>query len=177
MYKVFLYTLVFSVLAFIVWGSFLEIEVKITLSLIALTLLPTIRKKLYKDDSVFRKGKAALYASLLLTTFVLLLTIGSIIMGSDVDFAALWLAVFLFMILLFGCVFYGIPVSSLSDLATSNVKHYRFPLAFLIHLGFGLISYLFLGPLMYFVLLVTVVFFLFDEFLRKRELTRFNAAV
>lgn len=172
MYKVFLYILVFSILAFIVWDSFFWIQVKITLSLIALTFLPVIRKKLYNDDALFRKGKAALYASLLVTALGLILTISSIIKENGMDLAGLWLAVFLFIILLFGCVVYGIPASSFSDLATSNVKRYRFPLAFLIHLGFGLLSYLFLGPLMYFALIVAVVFFLFDEFFRKRETTR-----
>lgn len=172
MYKVFLYILVFSILAFIVWGSFFWIQIKITLSLIALTLLPVIRKKLYNDDALFRKGKAAIYASLLLTAFIMLSTIGSMVMANDADFAALWLTVLWFLVFLFGSVVYGIPVSSLSDLATSNVKRYRFPLAFLIHLGFGLLSYLFLGPIMYFALIVAVVFFLSDELLRKRETTR-----
>jgi len=172
MYKVFLYILVFSILAFIVWGSFFWIQVKITLSLIALTFLPVISKKLYNDEALFRKGKAAIYASLLLTAFILLSTIGSMIMGNGADFAALWLTVFLFLVFLFGSVVYGIPVSSFSDLATSTVKRYRFPLAFLIHVGFALFSYLFLGTLMFFALFVALVFFLFDELLRKRETTR-----
>lgn len=145
---------------------------KVALSLIALTFLPVIGKKLYYDDALFRKGKAALYTSLFLTAMGLLSTIGSIIKGNGMDFAALWLSVFLFLILLFGSAVYGIPVSSFSDLATSKVEGYRFPLAFLIHLGFGLLSYLFLGPLMYFAVIVAVVFFLFDELLRKREITR-----
>lgn len=172
MYKVFLYILVFSILAFIVWGSFFWIPLKITLTLIALTFLPVIRNKLYNGDALFRKGKAALYASLLVSGFVLLLTIGSFIMDKSTDFAALWLIVFLFLILLVGSAVYGIPVSSFSDLATSHVKRYRLPLAFLIHLGFGLISYLFLGPLVYFTLIMAVVYFLFDELLRKRETAR-----
>lgn len=49
------------------------------------------------------------------------------------------------MAFLFPCV----PVSLLSDFATSDVKRYRFPLAFLIHVGFAVFSYLFLGPLMF----------------------------
>lgn len=168
MYKVFLYSLVFSILAFIVWGSFFEIEIKIALSLIMLTFLPAISKRLYSWDATIRKIKAALYASLFLTGFALLLSIGSIIKGQHIDFASLWFTLFLFLIFLLGSVVYGVPVSSFSDLATARVTRYRFALAFIVHLGFGLISYLFLGPLMYFALIVAVVFFLFDEFLRKQ---------
>lgn len=168
MYKAFVYILVLSILAFVIWASFFWIQLKIALSLIVLTSLPIIRKKLYNDEALFRKGKAALYASLLVSCFVLLLTISSFIMDKGTDFAALWLTVFLFLILLFGSVVYGIPVSSFSDLVTARTTRYRLPLAFLIHLGFGLLSYLFLGPVMYFALIMAVIFFVFDEVLRKK---------
>lgn len=150
------------------WGSFFEIEIKIALSMIMLTFLPAISKRLYSWDATIRKIKAALYTLLFLTGFALLLSIGSIIKGNSVDFASLWFTLFLFLIFLLGSVVYGVPVSSFSDLATARVTRYRFALAFIVHLGFGLISYIFLGPLMYFALIVAVVFFLFDELLRRK---------
>lgn len=172
MYKAFVYILVLSILAFVIWASFFWIQLKIALSLIVLTSLPIIRKKLYNDEALFRKGKAALYASLSLTAFGLLIIMGSTLLDEGMDFSALLLTVFYFIVFLFGSVVYGIPVSSFSDLVTARTTRYRFPLAFLIHLGFGLLSYLFLGPVMYFALIMAVIFFVFDEVLRKKEKTR-----
>lgn len=168
MYRAFLYILVLSVLAFVIWASFFWIQLKITLSLVVLTVLPFIRKKLYSDEALFRKGKAALYASVFLTACGLLMIMGSMLLDKGMDFAALLLTIFYFIAFLFGSVVYGIPVSSFSDLVTAQTTRYRLPLAFLIHLGFGLLSYLFLGPLMYFAVIVAVVFFVFDEILRKK---------
>ena len=177
MYKAFVYILVLSILAFVIWGSFFEIQLKITLSLIVLTSLPFIRKKLYKDEALFRKGKAALYASVFLTACGLLMIMGSMLLDKGTDFAAFGFIFFLFVIFLFGSVVYGIPVSSFSDLVTAQTTRYRLPLAFLIHLGFGLLSYLFLGPLMYFAVIVAVVFFVFDEVLRKKTFPQIKMGV
>ncbi|AIY05696.1 hypothetical protein Plano_1731 [Planococcus sp. PAMC 21323] len=37
------------------------------------------------------------------------------------------------------------------------------------HIGFGLLSFFFLGPLMVLAAFMAILFFLIDEFLRKRE--------
>ncbi len=172
MYKYLLYIPVFAIVAFIIWASSWGIGIKITFSVIILIFFLTINKFLSTKSTVFRKVTAAFYASLCPIAFLLLMDLGSINDYSGVDFADLYFFAALFLIFLFGSIVYGVPTSLISDFATSDVKRYRFPLAFLIHLGFALFSYLFLGQLMYFALFVAVFFFLFDELLRKRETTR-----
>ncbi|MEZ0482114.1 hypothetical protein [Planococcus sp. SSTMD024] len=172
MYKYLLYIPVLIILGFVIWTSFLATGLKIAFSLIILILFLTINKCLSTKSTLFRKVKAASFASV--SPIVLAFLLDNL-MGTDssgTDLADLYFIASVFLIFLFGCVVYGIPVSLVSDFVTSGVKRFRFPLAFIIHLGFGLFTYLFLGTLMYFALFAAVVFFLFDEFLRKRDITR-----
>ncbi|AUD14515.1 MULTISPECIES: hypothetical protein [unclassified Planococcus (in: firmicutes)] len=172
MYKYLLYIPVLIILAFVIWTSFIATGLKIAFSVIILMFFLTINKYLSTKSTVFRKIKAAFYASLFPIAIALLLDSCTVTTYNGIDFADVYFLASLFLIFLFGSVVYGVPVSLLSDFATSDVKRYRFPLAFLIHVGFAVFSYLFLGPLMFFALFVAVVFFLFDELLRKREITR-----
>lgn len=169
-----LYIPVLAILAFVIWASSWEIGIKITFSVLILVFLSVVSRYLFTRITLLRKFKAALCASLFPFATLLLMDLGSINDYRGVDFADLYFLAALFLIFLFGSIVYGVPASLISDFATSDVKRYRFPLAFLIHLGFALFSYLFLGQLMYFALLVAVLFFLFDEFLRKREIRRSN---
>ncbi len=171
MYKNFFYIAIATLLAFIIWIGIEPIELKIALGIIALTLLPKIRKKLYTVPLVLRKSKAAFLASFLLLSLLLLLNLPTWLTGFSMSFVDFTFTIFLFLSFLLGTVVYGIPVSLFSDFVTAKIKGFRFFLAFIIHIGFGLGSFFFLGPLMIVATLLALLFFLIDEVLRKRELT------
>lgn len=174
MYNYLLYIPVLAILAFVIWASSWGIGIKITFSVLILVFFSVVSRYLFTRDALLRKFKAALYASLFPIAILVLMALSSINDYNGVEFADLYFLAALFLIFLFGSIVYGVPASLISDFATSDVKRYRFPLAFLIHLGFALFSYLFLGSLRYLALFVAVLFFLFDEFLRKREIRRSN---
>ncbi|WP_038704102.1 hypothetical protein [Planococcus sp. PAMC 21323] len=166
MYKVILYLSVVILISFIIWVGVESLPVKVALAIIGLTFLPKTRKKLYKPLLVIRKGKVAFYASLLFTFLLLIFDIKTVITGSSTDFI---FSIFVLSSCLLGNIIYGIPVSLLADLVTTHVRKYRVYLSFLVHIGFGLLSFFFLGPLMVLAAFMAILFFLIDEFLRKRE--------
>ncbi|MBN8203493.1 hypothetical protein [Bacillus sp. NTK034] len=171
MYKSFLYALVLTLLYFIIWVGIESIHIKVVIGIIGLTFIPQVRKKLYKTPLVIRKSKVALYTSLFFTFLLFILDIKSLITetnNSSIDFNVI---VLIFLSSLLGSFMYGIPVSLLSDFITTNVKRFRFYLSLLVHIGFSLISFFFLGPLMILATIFAFLFFLIDEFVRKRENT------
>lgn len=171
MYKFLLYAWIVTLIVFIIWVGVGSIEVKIALAIIGLTFIPKIRNKLYKAPLVIRKSKVAFYSSFL--AIFLLLIIDLVTWGTEytIDFADMVFMIFIFLSFLLGSVIYGIPVSLLSDFLTADVKKLRFLLAFIVHIGFGIISFFFLGGYMIFAAFLALLFFLIDEFLRKRECT------
>ena len=165
MHKCILYIPVVTLISFIIWVGVESLPIKIALAIIGVTFLPKIRKKLYKPLLVIRKGKVALYASLLFTFILLILDIKTVITEPDINFT---FSIFILLSCLLGSIIYGIPVSLLADLITANVRKYRVYLSFLVHIGFGLLSFFFLGPLMVLAAFLAILFFLIDEFLRKK---------
>lgn len=171
MYKYFLYTSVFTLIYFIIWIGIESIQIKVVLGIIGLTFIPKIRKKLYTTPHVIRKSKVAIFASLFFTFLLFILDIKTFILEPNFDFSV---NIIIFLSTLLGSVIYGIPVSLFSDLITKNVMKYRFYLSLLVHIGFGLLSFFFLGPLMIFATTFALLFFLIDEFIRKREYIPFE---
>jgi hypothetical protein len=139
------------------------LQLKVFLWSVCLALLiPQIRKKLFKTSLVIRKCKVALYSTLAFT-FLGCLNLTD----RSIDFAGLY---FVFMLSLLGIFIYGIPVSLFSDFITSKLRSSRFYVSGLLHIGFGLLTYFIgFGILMIFPTFCSIIFFLIDEFLRKRE--------
>ncbi|MGM0843621.1 MAG: hypothetical protein ACQEUT_01490 [Bacillota bacterium] len=169
MYKLILNISVFTLIYFIIWVGVDSIPIKVMLGMIGLTLLPKVRKKLYQTQLVIRKSKVALFTSVLLTLGVILPDIDSLIKEPGILLSDFSIVIFIFSTSMLGTFLYGIPVSLFSDLITANGRKYRFYLSFLVHIGFGLLSFLFLGALMNIAVLCALIFFLIDEFLRKKE--------
>lgn len=166
MYKIFLYTTVFTLSFFIIWVAVEPIQIKVLLGVIGLTfLVPQIRTRLYKTSFIIRKCKVAFYSSLVFTFLFFSIDIKAFIKDPYIDFTIVFL-IFSFSAL--GYFIYGIPVSLLSDSITTKLKTSRFYASGLIHIGFGLLTY-FIGLGLIFPTLCSVIFFLIDEFLRKRE--------
>ncbi|WKA56557.1 hypothetical protein [Planococcus shixiaomingii] len=171
MYKNFLYASVVPLIVFIIWVGVESIEIKIALGIIGLTFIPKIRIRLYKTPLVIRKSKVALYSSFLLIFLILIFDIITRETEYNVNYMHPSFIVFVFLSCLLGSFIYGIPVSLFSDLITANVKKYRFFLSLIVHIGFGLLSFFFLGHLMLFATFLALLFFLIDEFFKKRECT------
>ncbi len=171
MSKLFLHTSFFTLIYFIIWVGVESIHIKVVLSIIGLTFIPQVRKKLYKTPLVIRKSKVALYTSFFFTFFLFILIL---ITKSNINSTAFTVIILIFLYSLLGSLIYGIPVSLFSDLITANVKKYRFYLSFLVHIGFGLLSFFFLGSLMILATFIALLFFLIDEFIRKKEYTHFK---
>lgn len=144
-----------------------SLEMMIALGVIALTFIPRISKQLHKPERVKRKAKAALYSSLGLVLVPLVMYTISELEG--VDAAALFLASHILLIFLFGNFVFGIPTSLIADWATVRTGKFRVLMALIIHIAFGFISYLFLHDYVIFAVISSIVFFVVDEILRKRE--------
>jgi hypothetical protein len=168
-YKFFLYVSVLSMLYLIIWLGIESIQIKIVLGIIALTFIPNVRRKLYKAPLVIRKSRVALYTSLCFTFLIFIFDITTSITEPNLDFNDFSFIILIFLSSLLGSFIYGIPVSLFSDFITINVKKYRLHLSFLVHIGFGLITFFFLGPLMILATLCALLFFLIDTFVKKRE--------
>lgn len=166
MYKFLLYASIVTLIVFIIWVGVESLEIKIVLGIIGLTFIPEVRKKLYQAPLVIRKIKVALYTSFLLIFLLLIFNLKTLITEHNMDFI---FVILVFLSCLLGSFVYGIPVSLFSDFVTANVQKFRFLLSFFVHIGFGCISFFFLGPLMFLATFIALLFFLIDEFLRKRE--------
>jgi hypothetical protein len=169
MYKLFLYTSIFTLVYFIIWVGVESIPIKVVLGIIGLTFIPQVRRRFYKTPLVIRKSKVALFSSLFLTLMLLILDIKAFIAEPNIDFTDFTIIILIFLYSLLGSFIYGIPVSLFSDLVTTNTKKFRFYFSFLVHIGFGLLTFFFLGPVMILSTFCAFLFFLIDEFLRKKE--------
>lgn len=144
-----------------------SMEMIIALGVIALTFIPKISKQLHKPARVKRKARAALYTSLGLVLVPLVMYAISELEG--IDAAAFFLASHILLIFLFGNFVFGMPTSLIADWATARAGKFRVLLALVIHIAFGFISYLFLHDYVIFAVISSIVFFVVDEILRKRE--------
>ncbi|WP_064093163.1 hypothetical protein [Rossellomorea aquimaris] len=169
MYKLFLYSSVCILITFIILSGVGSTPIKVVLGIIGLTFIPQVRKKLYKTPLVIIKSKVALYTSLFLTLLMIFPDIDLMIKEPNSVFSGFTISILIFSSSLLGTIIYGIPVSLFSDLITANVKKYRFYISFLVHMGFGLLSFFFLGPLMNVVTICAILFFLIDELCKKKK--------
>lgn len=144
-----------------------SLEMMIALGVIALTFIPKISKQLHKPARVKRKAKSALYTSLGLVLVPLVMYIRSELEG--IDAAAFFLASHILLIFLFGNFVFGVPTSLIADWVTARAGKLRVLLALFIHIAFDFISYLFLHDYVIFAVISSIVFFVVDEILRKRE--------
>lgn len=167
MVKFIMYGPMILLLGWLLWVGFDQLGLQVAFGAIALTFLPKVRQAIYKPELVKQKAKAALWSPVV---FVVLLLLVEVMTGTGVWEAADWY--FLLAIFLWSCggaFIYGIPTSLISEWATAGVSKFRGGLAFVIHLAFALLSYLFLGGFAFFAVLVAILFFTLDELFRKRE--------
>ncbi|MGM0751855.1 MAG: DUF6843 domain-containing protein [Bacillota bacterium] len=106
------------------------------------------------------KLKPAIYTSLILSTF--LMTI-SILDGGIMLFP------FVLMYSLAGNLAYGIPVSLLSDWLTKRLSKGRMMVAGFIHAFFGAITYFVIDGFAWFAVICAVIFFFVDEWLKRKN--------
>lgn len=169
MSKFLLYSSSFMLMAIIVWLGVESLEIKLALGIISLTFIPGISNKLYKAPLVIRKGKVAFYTPFL---FALLFFIFSLMTETTLHNEDYTILILVFPTCLLGSVLYGIPVSLISDLLTANAQEFRIPLSLLLHIGFAIASLFFLNDLMILAVFISILFFLIDEFLRRKERKR-----
>ncbi|WP_299741816.1 DUF6843 domain-containing protein [uncultured Rossellomorea sp.] len=106
------------------------------------------------------KLKQAIYTSLILSTFLMII---SILDGGIVLFP------FVLIYSLAGNLAYGIPVSLLSDRLTRRLSKGRIMAAGFIHAFFGAITYFVIDGFAWFAVICAVIFFLVDEWLKRKN--------
>ncbi|WP_226643152.1 hypothetical protein [Mesobacillus subterraneus] len=173
-YKLFLYVSLFTMLYSIIWLGVESIQIKIVLGIIGLTFIPKVRRRLYHAPLVIRKSKVALYTSLCFTFLIFIFDIKTSMTEPNLGFNDFSFIILIFFSSLLGSFIYGLPVSLFSDFITLNVKKYRLHLSFLVHIGFGLFTFFFLGPLMILATFFASLFFLIDKIVEKREHVHFG---
>lgn len=106
------------------------------------------------------KFKPAIYTSLILSTFLMII---SILDGG------IWLFPIVFTYSLAGNLAYGAPVSLLSDWLTRKLGKGRLFLAGFIHTFFGAITYFVIDGFAWFAVICAVIFFCVDEWLKRKK--------
>ena len=169
MSKFLLYSSSFMLMAIIVWLVWLPNAPLWIFPSFNRGFLPGISNKLYKAPLVIRKGKVAFYTSFL---FALLFFIFSLMTETTLHNEDYTILILVFLTCFLGSVLYGIPVSLISDFLTANAQEFRIPLSLLLHIGFAIASLFFLNDLMILAVFISILFFLIDEFLRRKEWKR-----
>ncbi|WP_044338626.1 DUF6843 domain-containing protein [Rossellomorea aquimaris] len=106
------------------------------------------------------KLKPAIYTSLILSTFLMIV---SILDGGIMLFP------FVLMYSLAGNLAYGIPVSLLSDWLTKRLLKGRMVVAGFIHAFFGAITYFVIDGFAWFAVICAIIFFFVDEWLKRKN--------
>jgi hypothetical protein len=106
------------------------------------------------------KLKQAIYTSLILSTFLMII---SVLDGGIMLFP------FVLMYSLAGNLAYGIPVSLLSDWLTRKIGKGRIFAAGFIHTFFGAITYFVIDGFAWFAVICAVIFFCVDEWLKRKN--------
>ncbi|UTE78407.1 hypothetical protein [Rossellomorea sp. KS-H15a] len=106
------------------------------------------------------KIKAALYTSLILSMFMMVISIMD---------GGLWIFPIVLIYALAGNVGYGIPVSLLSDWLTKKMWKGRLMTAGFIHALFGGLTYFVIDGFAWFAVICAVIFFFIDERLKKKH--------
>ncbi|MCR8849281.1 hypothetical protein NQ095_12735 [Rossellomorea sp. SC111] len=106
------------------------------------------------------KFKAALYTSLILSTFMMVISITD---------GGLWIFPIVLIYALAGNVAYGIPVSLLSDWLTKKMWKGRLMTAGFVHALFGGLTYLVIEGFAWFAVICAVIFFFIDEWLKRKH--------
>lgn len=96
------------------------------------------------------KIKAALYTSLFLSTFMMIISITD---------GGLWLFPIVLLYALIGNVVYGIPVSFLSDWLTKKMSRGRMMTAGVLHALLGGLTYFVIDGFAWFAVICAVIFF------------------
>lgn len=165
------YILVFSVFVFliIIFVSSTPTLMKALLFMIGIGFLfPIIRKILFKDK--FRKIKVAFYSSLTFTIGLLLFSFLSSSFGEhsfNVDGELIGFFMIVLFFSLIGNFCYGLPVSLIAEWISMRFSQIRFFLSGILHIGFGLVTYL-IAPFFFIpALIYSIIFFGFDEVTRR----------
>lgn len=106
------------------------------------------------------KLKPAIYTSLLLSTFLMII---SILDGG------IWLFPIVFTYSFAGNLAYGAPVSLLSDWLTRKLVKWRLFTAGFIHVFFGAMTYFVIDGFAWFAVICAVIFFCLDEWLKRKS--------
>ncbi|ANX13998.1 hypothetical protein ABE41_018455 [Fictibacillus arsenicus] len=114
------------------------------------------------------KCEAALYSSIIFILFIIILMIPEF-MKYGISWAIIIEVIPIFIIALLGSLFYGIPVSLLSENLTKNLYSTRFLIAGFIHIFFGFLTILVLKGFGLFAVGAFLLFFLCDEWLKREK--------
>ncbi|MCA1060216.1 hypothetical protein LCL96_14860 [Rossellomorea aquimaris] len=106
------------------------------------------------------KIKPALYTSLILSTFMMIISITD---------GGLWIFPIVLIYSLAGNMAYGIPVSLLSDCLTKRMSKGRMLAAGFIHAFFGGVTYFVIDGFAWFGVICAVIFFFIDEWLKRKD--------
>jgi MFS family permease len=117
---------------------------------------------LVQEVGRMNKFKTALYTSLILSSAMMILSITD---------GGLWIFGIVLIYSLAGNLAYGIPVSLLSDWLTKKFSRGRMVAAGFIHAYFGGITYYVIDKFAWFAVVCAVIFFLIDEWLKRKNTT------
>ncbi|MGA9224992.1 MAG: hypothetical protein WB217_01475 [Mesobacillus sp.] len=169
------YILIFSAIVFLIilFVSSTPILVKTLLVILTIGFLfPYIRRILFKDR--FRKIKVAFYSSVIFTTGLFLLTFLTAVINEQSfnirgEFIPYMIIVLIYSLI--GNFVYGLPVSLIAEFISMKFANIRFWLSAGIHIGFGLVTYLFVPEFTIPAVICSVIFFTLDEIIRKRSIS------
>ncbi|RZT21336.1 DUF6843 domain-containing protein [Fictibacillus sp. BK138] len=114
------------------------------------------------------KCEAALYSSIIFILIIISLMIPEF-MNYGISWASIIEVIPIFIIALLGSLFYGIPVSLLSEKLTKNLYNTRFLIAGFIHMFFGFLTILVIKGFGLFAVGTSLLFFLCDEWLKREK--------
>ena len=164
---------IISILLLVIYLSSTPLPIKIFMAVMSIVFfVPRIRSILFGKKMVQRKIKAAIYTSI---TFTLFWFCGIIILDKSLDFENLILVIFVLFFSLVGNFSYGLSVSILSEFLITKLTSYRILTSCLVHIGFGLLTYfIFVFELFLFSTSCSIIFFVTDQLLRRKEISPTN---
>ena len=164
---------IISILLLVIFLSSTPLPIKFFMAAMSIVFfVPRIRSIVFGKKMIQRKIKAAIYTSITVTSFWFC---GITIFGKGLEFEHLSIVLFVFFFSLVGNFSYGISVSILSEFIINKLTSYRILTSGFVHIGFGLLTYfIFVFELFIFSISCSIIFFVADQLLRRKEISPTN---
>ncbi|AND42270.1 hypothetical protein [Cytobacillus oceanisediminis] len=165
------FAIVFAVviLLFIIFSSTQSLIVRILFILLSiLFLIPAVRKILFTNYIVLRKLKVSLFTSLTFTFGLFLIESLSAFNETAMNDFIITDLMFIIYFSLFFILIYGLPVSMIAEFISTRIPYNRALVSGIIHVGFGLMTFLISIPFDLMALICSVIFFALDEISRRK---------